>query len=113
MPTYNLKKVLSAIGDAAKEYYLTRDIKLNKITYDPKNQRYLITLDNGQLRIVDLDVVNVYIESGGLDGSRKICTALIHSVELEQSVFSDSHETEELWEGDIGDVRDYLNNKDD
>ncbi|MDD5070202.1 MAG: hypothetical protein PHV17_05680 [Candidatus Omnitrophica bacterium] len=110
---YPGKIVRESLEKVCQDFEMTKSLLIKKIVFNPEKEHYLITLNNNSQRIVDQELLNSYIESAGLKNSRQIAAALLHSIDLEQSVPQDyaSNRGDDFWDGEVQDALDYLEEK--
>lgn len=115
MITYSLKLVRKVLEEVKSKHVLTRDLIIKDIKYMKKKEFYLITLANGEKRVLKKELINKYIESAGEDGDLEIAGHLLHSPELEGFQPYEpqwSTATDDYWEGNLIDVFDYIKKRD-
>ena len=110
---YPGKIIRESLQKISQEFEMTKSILIKKIIFNQEKEHYLITLEDNSQRIVDQELLNSYIESAGLKNSRKIAAALLHSIDLEQSVPEDYaiNRGDDFWDGEVQDALDYLEEK--
>lgn len=114
MIAYPLEKVIGVLKEISKKFILTQSIELKKIKYIPSKQLYIVTDKEDTQHGIPQELINGYIESFGEKCGLEIAGNLRHSIELEQSIYSESGAgPEEFWNGDMNDVYDYLKQKED
>ncbi len=109
---YSLDLVIDTLREVCKKYTMTRDVVLKKIRYVPSGKYYLVTTADKNDHIIDEELLEKYVKSFGEKGGLEIAGNLMHSVELEQSAPPlGSDRSDEYWEGDLDEVKDYLKKK--
>lgn len=111
MITYPINMVLDALKEVCAKFAATRNIVIKDARYDKDEDYYLVTLNDSTVHAVPKELINSYIESLGDKSDYAIGACLMHDTELEESARAKLKNIDEYWDGDINEVRKYLDKR--
>ena len=108
---YSIDFILNTIKDIMQKYEMTKNLIIKDIKHVSARKHYLITLSDGEERIIPRKLINTCIESLGDKGELEIAGRLVHPIDLEKDAPDGNvyTTTDDFWEqGDLRDVMDYI-----
>ncbi len=114
MITYKTEVVKDNLKEICGKFTMTKDLKIKAVKYTKSSLQYTVTLEDMTNHRIGQELINQYIESLGDKKGLEIASLLVQEeIDESKNYPSLSSINDDAWEGDINDVRSYIDKKKD